>query len=298
MVLVCYRAQTYVQLWMNSTTCFALHFQEARLLDASRAGKIEHDTQEFHLHCCSPPRGIQEHFHYQGNFTLQSGAKVQIVSLSLPLFIRHYYRNPFQFVFLRLLICLNSAGLWTPHHIQYKLYYWSKAAQTLCCPRCHAEPAVVLTCMCTQAYHQHYQALVVSRHPQMHFSKQWWGPAYKNFRKQSAHSETNWFTEFCKLPCISQLTASFINAWAKAFVAARGYSRYVTTPSAQTRTAAAHAMQGHCVVHAAPMLAGTPCAREVLATDMHHSQLMCPCKWSFRRFTYGNLVTTSPSSKW
>ena len=22
------------------------------------------------------------------------------------------------------------------------------------------------------------------------------------------------------------------------------------------------------------------------------------CKWSFRRFTYGNLVTTSPSSKW
>ena len=59
---------------MNSTTSFALQFQGTRLLDASHAWKIEHDTQEFHLHCCSPPRGTQEHFHCHGNSTLQSGA--------------------------------------------------------------------------------------------------------------------------------------------------------------------------------------------------------------------------------
>ena len=29
--------------------------------------------------------------------------------------------------------------------------------------------------------------------------------------------------------------------------------------------------------------------------SIHHNS---PCEWSFRRFTYGNLVTTSPSSKW
>ena len=90
MVLVCYRAQTDIQLWMNSTTIFALFFQEARLLDASHAGKIEHDMQEFHLHCCSPPRGTQEHFHCHGNSTLQFETKVQIVSMSMSLFIRHY----------------------------------------------------------------------------------------------------------------------------------------------------------------------------------------------------------------
>ena len=29
-----------------------------------------------------------------------------------------------------------------------------------------------------------------------------------------------------------------------------------------------------------------------------HMVLSKTCEWSFRRFTYGNLVTTSPSSKW
>ncbi len=29
-----------------------------------------------------------------------------------------------------------------------------------------------------------------------------------------------------------------------------------------------------------------------------HNEWRRLCKWSFRRFTYGNLVTTSPSSKW
>eukprot|EP00493_Phyllostaurus_siculus_P001640 UN01648 len=90
MVLVYYRAQTHIQLWMNSTTSFALCFQETRLLDASHTGKIEHDMQEFHLHCCSPPRGTQDHFHCHGNSTLQFGTEVQIVSMSLSLFIRHY----------------------------------------------------------------------------------------------------------------------------------------------------------------------------------------------------------------
>ena len=36
------------------------------------------------------------------------------------------------------------------------------------------------------------------------------------------------------------------------------------------------------------------CAHSICS---HHCDRMV-CKWSFRRFTYGNLVTTSPSSKW
>ena len=73
MALVSHRTQTDVQLWMNSATGFALCFQDTRLPDASHAGKIEHDTQGFHPHCCPTPRGKQEPFHCHGNSTLQFG---------------------------------------------------------------------------------------------------------------------------------------------------------------------------------------------------------------------------------
>ena len=52
------------------------------------------------LHCC---------WHCILNIQFKPGGL--IFSMSSSLFIRHYYKNPVQCVVLRLLICLNSAGL-------------------------------------------------------------------------------------------------------------------------------------------------------------------------------------------
>ena len=49
------------------------------------------------------------------NYNAQPQAAVSDLSCSL--FIRYYYRNPFQFIILRLLICLNSAGLLAKQHV-------------------------------------------------------------------------------------------------------------------------------------------------------------------------------------
>lgn len=44
------------------------------------------------------------------NTTFRTAARTARFSLSFVYFIRHYYRHPCWFLFLRLLICLNSAG--------------------------------------------------------------------------------------------------------------------------------------------------------------------------------------------
>lgn len=44
------------------------------------------------------------------NTTFRAAARTTRFSLSFVYFIRHYYRHPCWFLFLRLLICLNSAG--------------------------------------------------------------------------------------------------------------------------------------------------------------------------------------------
>ena len=48
-----------------------------------------------------------------GDATIKYNSKqiALIVSMSNSMFNRHYYRNPVKFVFLHLLICLNSVGL-------------------------------------------------------------------------------------------------------------------------------------------------------------------------------------------
>ena len=89
MVLVYYRAETNIHLWMKSTTSFALCFQEARLLDASHKERLNMTLRKFTF-IAAPPRGTQDHLHCHGNSTLQFATEVQIVSMSLSLFIRHY----------------------------------------------------------------------------------------------------------------------------------------------------------------------------------------------------------------
>ena len=48
--------------------------------------------------------------HWQHLSRLQFGTKVQIYKLSSSRFIRHYWGNHVHFLFLHLLICLNSVG--------------------------------------------------------------------------------------------------------------------------------------------------------------------------------------------
>ena len=173
MVLVCYRTQTDIQLWMNSTTNFALCFQETRFLDASHSGKIEHDTQEFHLRCCSAPRGTQEHFHCHGNSTLQFGDHGPNCQHELALVHSPLLKESFSVCFPPLTYMLKFSGSVNPHHVHYKIYGWSQDARPCSCPRSNVEPAMLLEWLCPHLIHQHQQALMVSQHLGAHISKQW-----------------------------------------------------------------------------------------------------------------------------
>ena len=55
MVLVYYRAETNIHLWMKSTTSFALCFQEARLLDASHKERLNMTLRNFTFIAAPPP---------------------------------------------------------------------------------------------------------------------------------------------------------------------------------------------------------------------------------------------------
>ena len=57
--------------------------------------------------------------------TCKPKPKVWTSRLSHSLFIRHYYRSPCQFIFLCLLICLNSAGLLVSHQADNKATQFS-----------------------------------------------------------------------------------------------------------------------------------------------------------------------------
>ena len=73
---------------------------------------------------------------------------VQIVSMNYSLLIRHYYRNPFQFLVLHILICLNSARLKVQHHAQcmapnthHRLLHTNMHANIVCIRTCAAHQA-------------------------------------------------------------------------------------------------------------------------------------------------------------
>ena len=51
-----------------------------------------------------------------------SKPKAPFFKLSISLFIRNYLRNPIWFIFHRLLICLNSAGLHASLHVKFTLF--------------------------------------------------------------------------------------------------------------------------------------------------------------------------------
>ena len=95
-------------------------------------------------------------------------------------------------------------------------------------------------------------------------------------------SESLSFSEICNSRCVTQFAASFNDPRAKAFVVARDrlHRKRCNEVATSTRwTRRPYWKQGVSIW----CVAGV---KEHL------------CEWSFRRFTYGNLVTTSPSSRW
>ena len=106
--------------------------------------------------------------------------------------------------------------------------------------------------------------------------------------QHSPYSKSNWFTEFCKSLCLSQFTASFISVWAKASIAE--CIDKIEWDRTKKHMHFYVGQKGCCHTPASPHNpAEQTCPDHVFKIT---------CKWSFHRFTYGNLVTTSPSSKW
>ena len=132
----------------------------------------------------------------------------------------------------------------------------------------------------------------------------WNRHTFRRARKCSMRSEIYWFAEFCQSQCLSHLAASFIVTRAEASIA-KSCDRMCFVKNKQAENGC---LRGYPVTPAQPMRRGM-CRQESLRERFQlspslqsHSKIQVLKvdirKWSFRRFTYGNLVTTSPSSEW
>ena len=108
-----------------------------------------------------------------------------------------------------------------------------------------------------------------------------------------------WFAEFCQSQCLSHFAASFIDTRAEGSIAesckeeiSYNHKRFqvdwyrLSSDDRPSRETGAR-----------------PPSRQATSTGQCHAltvrfrvEVGLSCKWSFRRFTYGNLVTTSASS--
>ena len=131
-------------------------------------------------------------------------------------------------------------------------------------------------------------------------------------RKHRIHSRFYWFTEFCNSQCLSHFAAPFISVQAKTFITEgckiidRGRIPQWIENSKECMTVKQNRCNTHEVCHPSnpdcpgnsPRSTESKFISKESLTDNVHSEILDACEWSFRRFTYGNLVTTSPSSKW
>ena len=122
--------------------------------------------------------------------------------------------------------------------------------------------------------------------------------------KCSMRSAFYWFAEFCHSQRLSHFAASFIVTRAEGSIAKSCKNRsYI-----QRKKIPAVLYIGYLLVAALPNEGSDSHLRvnppPFPEASCAHSKIQVlkldylSCKWSFRRFTYGNLVTTSPSSKW
>ena len=125
--------------------------------------------------------------------------------------------------------------------------------------------------------------------------------------KCSMRSAFSWFSEFCHSRRLSHFAASFIVTRAEASIAENcDRIRKSENTKKNSRKVLCEVITWHLVTAAykmRPLLVAHE-YNSALQLSWTHSKIQVwkwiylSCKWSFRRFTYGNLVTTSPSSKW
>ena len=87
-----------------------------------------------------------------------SKPEASIFKLSISFFIRNYLRNPIWFIFHRLLICLNSAGLHALLHVNIfgqrnSIASTAENANTTCITRCGLQRSCKHVCLMHQHWH-------------------------------------------------------------------------------------------------------------------------------------------------
>ena len=117
-------------------------------------------------------------------------------------------------------------------------------------------------------------------------------------------SEFYWFTEICNSQCLSHFAASFIVSRAEeSTVKGRYWMLYKFTFLAHSYSSCVRLLDlGRCA-YIINLKHGIlqPCFDFIGWWTEIRASHFCwcgRCEWSFRRFTYGSLVTTCPSSKW
>ena len=180
--------------------------------------------------------------HWQHLSRLQFGAKAQIYKLSSSRFIRHYWGNHIHFLFLHLLICLNSVGSLVSLHAKCNnsrrnLYVLWKNTTKLNLPLGHRlnvkrklswlhviyafhtsmEQVATLTCNnapileCGEPLSQIWGHLNVVALKKTYYQGEPW--------QCSMRSAFYWFAEFCHSQRLSHFAASFIVTRAEGSIA-------------------------------------------------------------------------------
>ena len=158
----------------------------------------------------------------------------------------------------------------------------------------HPAPHIVATTFDASTRSLMHSHRVPIRNTHQTLLKHWHKHALRNAPRALLRSMVNWFTEFCNSQWLLHFAAPFINMWTKTSVA-ESFHTFINmckrscemqhNISKYTRLLCTEAQQPteHCLAS----------VRQPIITLTAWSH-----EWSFRRFTYGNLVTTSPSSKW
>ena len=126
-------------------------------------------------------------------------------------------------------------------------------------------------------------------------------------RKSNMRSTNCWFTESCNSQCLSHFAAPFIVVRKTSITGSCVVHTTASHPrkwqifrwwkfncqdSGRRTSTVIKKSTSHPAMH---VDVWTSCTWPQRYVHKHDIGL---CEWSFRRFTYGNLVTTSPSSKW
>ena len=122
-------------------------------------------------------------------------------------------------------------------------------------------------------------------------------------QKCSMRSAFYWFAEFCHSQRLSHFAASFIVTRAEGSIAKNCKNKCLYNSNnipgmCKTNYLLAAALPTKLRELQPPLSQSTPKGFMRSQSNSGLKLDYLSCKWSFRRFTYGNLVTTSPSSKW